>query len=74
MGVMLHATVLGLPYSPAALETTHPRIGCIVVAAWTFSLFLGIVTYVMFTHVHSWEPIRRATPVLPASARGIPST
>ena len=72
--VVLHAVVLGLTYSPAELKTTsHPRVGRIAVAAWTLSLFLGIVTYVLLNHVYSWEPIRRAAPFLIISARGIPS-
>jgi putative membrane protein len=71
--VVLHAVVLGLSYSPTELgATVHPRVGRIAVAAWTLSLFLGIVTYVMLNHVYSWEPIRRAAPLFLVSTRGVP--
>ena len=72
--VVLHAVVLGLTHSLAELgDTSHPRVGRIAVAAWTLSLFLGIVTYVMLNHIYSWEPIRRAAPLLLIPARGIPA-
>ena len=55
--VVLYAVVLGLTHSPADLErTAHARVGRIAVAAWSLSLFLGLVTYVMLNHVYSWEP------------------
>jgi len=55
--VVLHAVVLGLTHSPAELrETVHPKVGRIAVAAWSLSLFLGIVTYVMLNHVYGWDP------------------
>jgi len=54
--VVLHAVVLGLTHSPAELrETIHARVGRIAVAAWSLSLFLGIVTYLLLNHVYSWE-------------------
>jgi len=54
--VVLHAVVLGLTHSPAELrETSHARVGKIAAAAWSLSLFLGIVTYLMLNHVYSWE-------------------
>jgi len=54
--VVLHAVVLGLTHSPAELrETSHARVGRIAAAAWSLSLFLGIVTYLMLNHVYSWE-------------------
>jgi putative membrane protein len=55
--VVLHAVVLGLTHSPAELrETIHARVGRIAAAAWSLSLFLGIVTYVMLNHVYGWSP------------------
>jgi len=72
--VVLHAVVLGLTHPPAELrDTSHPRVGRIAVAAWTVSLFLGIITYVMLNHIYSWEPIRRAAPLLLISTRGVSS-
>jgi putative membrane protein len=37
-------------------ETVHARVGRVAVAAWSLSLFLGIVTYVLLNHVYGWEP------------------
>jgi len=55
--VVLHAVVLGLTHSPAELrETVHARVGRIAAAAWSLSLFLGIVTYVLLNHVYGWDP------------------
>jgi len=55
--VVVHAVVLGLTHSPAELrETIHARVGRIAVAAWSLSLFLGLVTYVMLNHVYGWVP------------------
>lgn len=54
--IVLHAVVLGLTHSPAELsETVHPTVGRIAVAAWSLSLFLGIVTYLLLNHVYTWE-------------------
>ena len=55
--VVLFAVVLGLTRSPAELrDTPHARVGRIAVVAWSVSLFLGIVTYVMLNHVYGWVP------------------
>lgn len=55
--VVVHAVVLGLTHSPTELrETVHARVGRIAVAAWSLSLFLGLVTYVMLNHVYGWVP------------------
>lgn len=71
--VVLHAVVLGLTHTPAELrETSHARVGRIAVAAWSLSLFLGLVTYVMLNHVYMWEP-RTAVLVLAAVPRFGPS-
>jgi putative membrane protein len=54
--VVIHAVVLGLTHTPSELRnTSHARVGRIAVIAWTLSLFLGLVTYVMLNHVYGWE-------------------
>lgn len=56
--VVLHALVLGLTHTPEELpETLHPRVGRVAVAAWSLSLALGLVTYLMLNHVYGWEPM-----------------
>lgn len=68
--VVLHAVVLGLTHTPAELRrTAHARVGRIAVAAWTLSLFLGLVTYVMLNHVYGWEP--RTAALLLVAAPGV---
>lgn len=53
--VVIHAVVLGLTHTPAELrETVHARVGRIAAAAWSLSLFLGLVTYVMLNHIFMW--------------------
>jgi putative membrane protein len=55
--VVLHAVVLGLTHPVSALpQTLHPRVGRLAVAAWSLSLFLGIVTYWLLNHVYAWVP------------------
>ncbi|PSP83050.1 DUF420 domain-containing protein [Halobacteriales archaeon QS_1_68_17] len=55
--VVLYAVLLGLTHTPAELEgTAHARVGRIAAAAWTLSLSLGIVTYLLLNHVYTWEP------------------
>lgn len=57
MPVVLHAVVLGLSHDVSELpQTLHPRVGRIAVAAWSLSLFLGVLTYVMLNHVYDWVP------------------
>jgi putative membrane protein len=59
--VVLHAVVLGLTHSPTELgDTVHPRVGRAAVTAWSVSLALGIVTYLMLNHVYGWEALRLA--------------
>ena len=54
--VVLYAVILGLTHTPAELrDSLHPRVGRVAVAAWSLSLFLGIVTYVLLNHVYGWE-------------------
>lgn len=60
--VVLHAVVLGLSHSPSELrDTLHPTVGRIAVLAWTLSLFLGVLTYILLNHVYSWEPVHGST-------------
>lgn len=55
--VVIHAVVLGLSHPISELpQTSHPRVGRIAVAAWSLSLFLGIVTYWLLNHVYDWVP------------------
>jgi putative membrane protein len=63
--VVLHAVVLGLTHTPDELrDTVHPRVGRLAVAAWSLSLFLGIVTYLLLNHVYGWEPLHALLPVV----------
>ncbi|MFC6836329.1 DUF420 domain-containing protein [Halomarina ordinaria] len=69
--VVLYAVVLGLTHTPAELrETAHARVGRVAVTAWSLSLFLGVVTYVMLNHVYSWEVRGEVLLLLAAPARG----
>ncbi len=59
--VVIHAVVLGLTHTPAELaETVHPRVGRVAVTAWSLSLFLGIITYVLLNWVYGSEPRHEA--------------
>jgi putative membrane protein len=70
--VVLFAILLGLTHSPAELrDTAHARIGRIAVLAWSVSLFLGIVTYVMLNHVYGWVP-RGTEAALPLLLLAVP--
>lgn len=54
--LVIHAVVLGLTHAPSELaDTAHPRVGRAAVVAWTVSLALGILTYLMLNHVYGWE-------------------
>ena len=51
--VVVYAVVLGVTHTPAELrETAHARVGRWAAAAWSLSLALGIVTYLMLNHVY----------------------
>lgn len=55
--VVLYALVLGLTHTPTELrETAHARVGRVAAAAWSLSLFLGVVTYLLLNHVYGWAP------------------
>ena len=65
--VVLHAVVLGLTHTPSELrETVHARVGRIAVAAWSLSLALGVVTYLLLNHVYGWVPREEALVFLAA--------
>lgn len=72
--VVVHAVVLGLTHSPSELPgTLHPTVGRIAAAAWSLSLLLGIVTYVILNHAFGWERLGEAALLLVAVApRGRP--
>lgn len=54
--VVVYAVVLGLTHSPAELRSTaHARVGRVAAAAWSLSLALGIVTYLMLNY-YGWVP------------------
>lgn len=60
--VVVHAVVLGLTHPIEDLaDTVHPPVGRIAVAAWSVSLALGILTYLMLNHVYGWEAVRVAS-------------
>lgn len=65
--VVLYAIVLGATHDMTELpRTSHPRVGRIAVAAWSLSLSLGIVTYLLLNHVYGWvRPGEAAMMVLP---------
>ena len=70
--VVLFAILLGLTHSPAELrDTAHARVGRIAVLAWSVSLFLGILTYVMLNHVYGWVP-RGTEAALPLLLLAVP--
>jgi putative membrane protein len=55
--VVLYAIVLGSTHTPAELRgTVHARVGRVAVLAWSLSLVLGVVTYLLLNHVYAWEP------------------
>lgn len=43
------------PAMTLARRTAHRRVGRVAVAAWTVSLTLGVVTYLLLNHVYAWE-------------------
>lgn len=54
--VVVHAVVLGLTRSTAELRgTRHATVGRIAVVAWSVSLALGLVIYVLLNHAYAWE-------------------
>ena len=68
--VVLYAAILGLTHAPAELrETNHARVGRIAAVAWSVSLALGILTYVLLNHVYGWEVHEAAALLLLAVPR-----
>ncbi len=55
--VVIHAVVLGLTRTPAELrDTRHATVGRVAVVAWSVSLALGLVIYVLLNHLFGWQP------------------
>jgi putative membrane protein len=55
--VVLYAAILGLTHTPEELrETSHARVGRIAAVAWSVSLALGIVTYLLLNHAYDSVP------------------
>ena len=54
--VVIYAVTLGVTHTPDELrETPHARVGRIAAGAWSLSLFLGVVAYVLLNHVYDWN-------------------
>lgn len=54
--VVIYAVVLGLTHTRAELrDTAHARVGRWAAGAWSLSLALGIVTYLMLNHIYGVE-------------------
>ncbi|MEF8756749.1 MAG: DUF420 domain-containing protein [Halobacteriales archaeon] len=65
--VVVHAVVLGTTHSVDELpRTIHPRIGRVAAWAWSVSLALGVLTYLLLNHVYDWEKLDGAAAIAPA--------
>lgn len=54
--VVVYAITLGLTHTPEELrETAHARVGRVAAAAWSLSLFLGVIAYFLLNHVYDWD-------------------
>ena len=59
--VVLHAVVLGLTHAPAELrDTVHARVGRVAAVAWSVSLALGVVTYLLLL-VYDSRPLNEGS-------------
>jgi putative membrane protein len=68
--VVLYAAILGLTHTPSELRrTNHARYGRIAAVAWSVSLALGVLTYLLLNHVYGWEIHRTAALALVAAVR-----
>jgi putative membrane protein len=68
--VVLYAAILGITHTPEELrQTSHARFGRIAAVAWSVSLFLGIVTYVMLNWLFESVPRTEALLLLIAVPR-----
>ncbi len=68
--VVLYAAILGLTHTPDELrETAHARVGRIAAVAWSVSLFLGIITYVLLNWAFDSVPREEALLLLLAVPR-----
>jgi putative membrane protein len=69
--VVLHAVVLGLTHTPAELRNSlHPKVGRIAVAAWSVSLALGVVTYLLLVAYDS-RPLNEGALLVLVAAPGL---
>ena len=53
-------TGLAFPADELAARTRHRRVGRLAVGAWTVSLSLGVLTYLLLNHVYDWEFVAAA--------------
>ena len=60
--LVVYQVVTGLSHRTGELaaRTHHRRVGRLAVAAWSVSLTLGVVTYVLLNHVYDWEFVAAA--------------
>ncbi|MFB6206614.1 MAG: DUF420 domain-containing protein [Haloglomus sp.] len=57
--LVLYNVVVGLSHSQSEIHTTaHARVGRVAVVAWSVSLTLGVVAYVLLNHVYDYEFVR----------------
>jgi putative membrane protein len=67
--VVVYAVVLGLTRTPAELrDTRHATVGRVAVAAWSVSLSLGLIIYVLLNHMYGWQPRVPAAMLVPGLA------
>jgi putative membrane protein len=68
--VVLYAAILGLTHTPEELrDTAHARVGRIAAIAWSVSLFLGIITYLLLNWAFDSVPRGEAVLLLLAVPR-----
>jgi len=60
--LVIYQVVTGWAFGTGALPdaTRHPTVGRVTVAAWTISLSLGVLTYLLLNHVYDWEFVAAA--------------
>jgi putative membrane protein len=60
--LVVYQVVTALTHSTVELaaRTRHRQVGRLAVAAWTVSLSLGVVTYLLLNHVYGWEFVAAA--------------
>jgi putative membrane protein len=60
--LVVYQVVTGLTHSTGELasRTRHRQVGRLAVAAWTVSLSLGVVSYLLLNHVYDWRFVAAA--------------